>query len=95
MTDVIRCNLLQYSSYKTQMVEFVGFEHTPKNILIRAKKTKITKKDKVNFLEQVESLQKEFNLKTTLYDLLINKDWKEDKYDKYSVIPSRNTTKYR
>lgn len=39
-TDAIRAQLLSILGYKTQMLEFIDVEHTPKNILIRAIKEK-------------------------------------------------------
>ncbi|MGG6313947.1 class I SAM-dependent methyltransferase [Paenibacillus macerans] len=38
-TDAIRAKLLDVMSYKTQLLEFIDMEHTPKNILIRAVKS--------------------------------------------------------
>ncbi|MGZ9587297.1 class I SAM-dependent methyltransferase [Paenibacillus marinisediminis] len=35
-TDAVRSNLLDCVGYKTQLLEFIDMEHTPKNILIRA-----------------------------------------------------------
>lgn len=35
-TDGLRAQLLELAGYRTQLVEFVELEHTPKNILIRA-----------------------------------------------------------
>ncbi len=40
MTDAMRGQLLEMKGYKTQLLEFIDMEHTPKNILIRAVRTK-------------------------------------------------------
>ena len=37
-TDSLRALLLESCGYKTQILEFIDMEHTPKNILIRAVK---------------------------------------------------------
>ncbi len=36
VTDSLRAQLLELNGYRTQLVEFVSFEHTAKNVLIRA-----------------------------------------------------------
>ncbi|TVY10797.1 class I SAM-dependent methyltransferase [Paenibacillus cremeus] len=38
-TDAIRAKLLDIVGYKTQLLEFIDLEHTPKNLLIRAVKS--------------------------------------------------------
>ena len=35
-TDAIRAEILEYLGYRTQILEFIDMEHTPKNLLIRA-----------------------------------------------------------
>ena len=70
MTDAIRGNLLECCGYKTQLLEFVDFDHTPKNILIRAMKKNIPLATKKMCLEEVTNLMEEFRLKPTLYELL-------------------------
>lgn len=67
MTDAIRASLLEYCGYKTQLMEFVDFAHTPKNILIRAEKTGVRRSES---LEQVERLVDEFKFEPTFYRLL-------------------------
>lgn len=74
-TDAIRGNLLEYSGYKTQLLEFIDFAHTPKNILIRAVKRNITPKgSRDKALQEAELFMKEFNTDQTLYNLLVAKD---------------------
>ena len=36
LTDAVRAGLLEEAGYRTQILEFIDMEHTPKNILIRA-----------------------------------------------------------
>ncbi len=70
-TDAIRANLLEYMGYKTQLLEFIDLDHTPKNILIRAVKRPITPKAvKTRALEEVQETMKAFGFKPTLYNLL-------------------------
>lgn len=71
MTDAIRANLLEYSGYNTQLLEFVDLEHTPKNVLIRA----VRNPDKPaavrqNALEEAERVISEFHVSPALYRLL-------------------------
>lgn len=71
-TDIVRCNLLKAMSYDVNMVDFVGFEHTPKNILIRAIKTKIPLSARRKYLKEVIDLKTFFNFEHTLCSLLKN-----------------------
>ncbi|MSX26117.1 MAG: methyltransferase [Actinobacteria bacterium] len=40
LTDSIRAQILRLLGYRTDVIEFIGGEHTPKNLLIRAVNTK-------------------------------------------------------
>ena len=72
MTDSVRANLLEAMGYKTQLLEFIDIAHSPKNILIRASKSKISLDKKKEALDEINRLNKEFNFSPTLYKLLEN-----------------------
>lgn len=77
-TDAIRANLLECCGYRTQILEFIDFAHTPKNLLIRAvrkggssaARTIVPKTVKNRYLGEVERMMEEFHFKPTLYGLL-------------------------
>ncbi len=71
MTDSIRGKLLRACGYKTNLLEFIDVEHSPKNILIRA--VKIGTKDierRKKEISEVKSALDDFNVNSTLYELL-------------------------
>lgn len=67
LTDSIRANILEYFGYKTQLMEFVDWDSTPKNILIRAvfENRKCSSKLK----EEIEAWLNELSVTQTLYTL--------------------------
>lgn len=76
ITDGIRANILEDCGYKTQILEFIDIENTPKNLLIRAIKDKSDKnnRDKDNGNKNgrniAEGLQEYFSLDLTLGRLI-------------------------
>ncbi len=66
ITDALRANILEMVGYKTQILEFIDIEDTPKNLLIRAVKTGSNKKD----WSKIDQFVKDFNINPTLYRLI-------------------------
>lgn len=69
VTDAVRANLLEEVGYDTQILEFIDMEHTPKNILIRAVRTK-RDKDKKRGQTKVQTAADSLGLNLTLQRLL-------------------------
>lgn len=68
LTDGVRAEVLEQMGYRTQILEFIDMEHTPKNLMIRAVRSKrmrpVTEK---NSLDRVmELLQVDPTLKNLL-----------------------------
>ena len=71
VTDTLRAKLLEYSGYQTDICEFIDFENSPKNLLIRAKKTGNANTLRyAKIKEQILSIKKEFGITVTLEKLL-------------------------
>lgn len=64
LTDSVRTEVLRAKGYSVDVIEFVDFAHSPKNIMLRAKLNSTQKS-----LSQVIELQKKYKFKQTLLDL--------------------------
>lgn len=63
LTDGLRANILERYGYKTQILEFIDMEHTPKNLLIRGVKDD---KRALPDRRELERLEQELNADLTL-----------------------------
>lgn len=70
-TDAIRAQVLEYRGYRTQILEFIDMEHTPKNILIRA--VRQGKKRDNGF--QIRELADFLHVKPAVVELLAPELW--------------------
>ena len=69
-TDAVRAKLLEACGYDVQLLEFIDIAHSPKNLLIRAKKSKKPDKNAKNICSE---FLKDQGISLTLYELLKNK----------------------
>lgn len=67
LTDSIRAGVLEDMGYSVDVLEFVDFSHSPKNIMLRAKKTK---KPGDKNRKQIKELQEKYQFNQTLFDLV-------------------------
>lgn len=66
LTDTIRAKLLEYSGYNVDILEFVDFDASPKNLLVRAK---YTGNSNAKALDEVNQILDEFKIVQTLYNV--------------------------
>ena len=72
-TDALRAELLEQSGYSVQILEFIDFEGTPKNLLIRAVKKQSANPEAIELSKtRMNSLLKELKVSQTLKNLLEN-----------------------
>jgi hypothetical protein len=63
ITDGIRAMILEAWGYKTKVMEFISTEHTPKNLLIIARKTRKTNNPDNQVLEAIKNIRDAFGIK--------------------------------
>ena len=61
ITDTIRTMILEYFGYKTQVMEFIEMEHTPKNVLLVGRKTSKNTRD-LKILQQIAALKQQYGI---------------------------------
>lgn len=69
-TDAVRAKLLESRGYEVQVLEFIDLEHSPKNLLIRAKKGRSSEEKRQKALREAESLLSRLGGRNTLHRLL-------------------------
>ncbi len=66
LTDSIRAEILRLCGYETDIIEFVDFAHSPKNLMLRCKLKKPLTPD----LTGIEKLMERYKFTQKLYDLV-------------------------
>jgi len=71
VTDEIRSLILEYFGYKTKVFEFIGHEHTAKNIMITAEKSD-SEIDKQAILEEINAIKSLYGIKQHFLEKLLD-----------------------
>ena len=69
LTDAIRAAVLESEGYETDVIEFVDFEHSPKNLMLRAR---YTGRPRPGGREKAEALRQTYGFSQTLLELTKN-----------------------
>ena len=63
ITDAIRALIMEYFGYKTQIMEFIEMEHTPKNVLLVGRKVaEPSAEEKERILNEIKSIKERYGI---------------------------------
>ena len=68
ITDALRIEILKSKGYRCDAIEFIGGEHTPRNVMIRAIYT-----GQISSLERYEQLKSQWGVTSALHRALTNR----------------------
>ncbi|MBQ8222661.1 MAG: SAM-dependent methyltransferase [Bacteroidales bacterium] len=71
ITDTIRALIMEYFGYKTQIMEFIEMEHTPKNILLVGRKSEAPV-DRESILKQIENIKSQYGIERHYLERIFN-----------------------
>ena len=74
LTDTVRAMLLEDEGYSVDVMEFVDLAHSPKNLMLRARKTKAKNGAKRGNREKIAELMEKYQFEQTLFSLLEQQD---------------------
>lgn len=70
ITDAIRALMMEYYGYKTQVMEFIEMEHTPKNVLLVGQKTN-KEPDKLMISKQISDLKQRYGIQNHYLETIL------------------------
>jgi hypothetical protein len=62
LTDTLRALIMEYHGYKSQIMEFVELEHSPKNLLLTGVKSK-SESDRTALADRISALKREYGIR--------------------------------
>lgn len=73
ITDTIRALILEYFGYKTQVMEFIEMEHTPKNVLVAGVFSRIPSEERRNAIaKQIGDLKRQYGIREHFLEKRMN-----------------------
>ena len=70
ITDTIRALMMEYYGYKTQVMEFIEMEHTPKNVLLVGRKTD-KEPDKLMISKTISDLKRRYGIQNHYLETIL------------------------